>query len=51
MAVTLNQTLVIGASKDQGSKNALILVLLVQESPSPGAEKGTAGQKTVERKP
>lgn len=51
MAVTLNQTLVIGASKDQGSKNALILVLLVQESPRPGAAKGTDGQKTVEKKP
>jgi type II/III secretion system protein len=51
MAVTLNQTLVIGASRDQASKNALILVLLVQESPRVGAEKGTDGQKTVEKKP
>jgi len=51
MAVTLNQTLVIGASKDEGSKNALILVLLVQETPRTGAEKGTDGQKTVEKKP
>jgi hypothetical protein len=51
MAVTLNQTLVIGASKDQASKNALILVLLVQETPRSGAEKGTDGQRTVEKKP
>jgi hypothetical protein len=51
MAVTLNQTLVIGASKDEASKNALILVLLVQETPRAGAEKGTDGQKTVEKKP
>jgi len=51
MAVTLNQTLVIGASKDESSKNALILVLLVQEMPRVGAEKGTDGQKTVEKKP
>lgn len=51
MAVTLNQTLVIGASKDQASKNALILVLLVQETPRAGAEKGTDGQRTVEKKP
>ena len=51
MAVTLNQTLVIGASKDEGSKNALILVLLVQETPRAGAERGTDGQKTVEKKP
>lgn len=51
MAVTLNQTLVIGASKDEASKNALILVLLVQETPRAGAEKGTDGQRTVEKKP
>jgi type II secretory pathway component GspD/PulD (secretin) len=30
--VLLNQTLVLGASKEEGSKNALILVLYVQES-------------------
>jgi Bacterial type II/III secretion system short domain len=51
MPVTLNQTLVVGASKEEGSKNALILVLLVQETPRAGAEKGTEGQKTVEKKP
>jgi hypothetical protein len=51
MPVTLNQTLVVGASKEEGSKNALILVLLAQETPRAGAEKGTEGQKTVEKKP
>jgi hypothetical protein len=51
MPVTLNQTLVVGASKEEGSKNALILILLVQETPRAGAEKGTDGQRTVERKP
>ena len=51
MPVTLNQTLVVGASKEEGSKNALILILLVQETPRPGAEKGTEGQRSVEKKP
>jgi len=51
MPVTLNQTLVVGASKEEGSKTALILILLVQETPRAGAEKGTEGQRTVERKP
>lgn len=51
MPVTLNQTLVVGASKEEGSKNALILILLVQETPRAGAEKGAEGQRTVERKP
>ncbi|MDQ5871690.1 MAG: hypothetical protein M3547_05735, partial [Acidobacteriota bacterium] len=51
MAVTLNQTLVVGASKEEGSKNALILILLVQETPRAGAEKGADGQRTVEKKP
>jgi hypothetical protein len=51
MPVTLNQTLVVGASKEEGSKNALILILLAQETPRAGAEKGTDGQKTVEKKP
>jgi hypothetical protein len=41
--VTLNQTLVVGASKEEGSKNALILILLAQETARPG----TAGGKTV----
>lgn len=51
MPVTLNQTLVVGASKEEGSKNALILILLVQETPRAGAEKGTEGQRSVEKKP
>ena len=51
MPVTLNQTLVVGASKEEGSKNALILILLAQETPRAGAEKGTEGQRTVEKKP
>jgi type II/III secretion system protein len=50
MPVTLNQTLVVGASKEEGSKNALILILLAQETPRAGAEKGTEGQRTVEKK-
>jgi len=51
MPLTLNQTLVVGASKEEGSKNALILILLAQETPRVGAEKGTDGQKRVEKKP
>jgi hypothetical protein len=51
MSVTLNQTLVVGASKEEGSKNALILILLAQETPRAGAEKGVDGQRTVEKKP
>ena len=47
--ITLNQTLVVGASREEGSKNALILILLAQETPRPGAEKGAAGTKTVEK--
>ena len=51
MSMTLNQTLVVGASKEEGSKNALILILLAQETPRAGAEKGVDGQRTVEKKP
>ena len=48
--VTLNQTLVVGASKEEGSKNALILILLAQEMPRAGAaDKGATGAKTVEK--
>jgi hypothetical protein len=36
ITVTLNQTLVVGASKEEGSKNALILILLAQETARPG---------------
>jgi hypothetical protein len=50
MAVEPNQTLVVGASRDEASKTALILILLVQELPVPGAaEKGPPGTKTVEK--
>ncbi len=48
--VALNQTLVVGASRDETSKTALILILLAQEAPRPDAEKGAAGLKTVEKK-
>ena len=50
MSIELNQTLVVGASRDEASKSALILVLLMQEIPRPGAsDKGPAGMKSVER--
>ena len=50
MPIELNQTLVVGASRDESSKNALILVLLMQELPSPGdTERGPAGTKSVEK--
>jgi len=52
MPVTLNQTLVVGASKDEASKSALVLILLAQETARPGApEQGAASTKTVEKKP
>jgi len=44
--VLLNQTLVVGASKEEGSKNALILILLAQEAARPGVP----GGKTVEKR-
>jgi hypothetical protein len=44
--VALNQTLVLGASRDEASKNALILILLVQEAARPGSP----GGKTVEKR-
>ncbi len=43
ITVTLNQTLVVGASKEEGSKNALILILLAQET----AQQGSPGGKSV----
>ncbi len=33
MPVSLGQTLVVGASKEEKSKSALILILLAQETP------------------
>lgn len=47
--VGLNQTLVLGASKEEASKKALLLILLVQENPRPGADKGTAGIAAAEK--
>ncbi len=52
MPVTLSQTLVVGASREESSKSALILILLGQEVPrgdAPG--KGSPGATTVEKKP
>jgi hypothetical protein len=49
--VGLNQTLVIGASKEEASKKALLLILLVQESPRPNSEKGVAGINSAEKNP
>jgi hypothetical protein len=49
--LTLNQTTVVGASKDEASKTALILILRVQENPRAEIERGTTGQKTVEKNP
>ena len=48
--ITLNQTLVLGASRDEASKSALILILLAEEAPHGDAEKGTAGPKSAEKK-
>jgi Bacterial type II/III secretion system short domain len=45
LPVTLNQTLVVGASKEEGSKNALILIILAQETARPG----TPGGKSVKK--
>ncbi len=49
--ITLNQTLVLGASRDEASKSALILILLAEEAPRADAEKGTAGAKAAEKQP
>lgn len=52
MPVTLAQTLVVGASKEEKSKSALILILHAQELPREGApEKGAPGPKAAEKKP
>ena len=52
MPVTLSQTLVVGASKHEASKSALILILLAQETPRADApEKGQAGARAVEKRP
>ena len=50
--VTLSQTLVVGASKEESSKSALILILLAQEIPRADApEKGSADTRAVEKRP
>lgn len=50
MPVTLAQTLVVGASKEERSKSALILILHAQELPRGDAEKGTPGPVAAEKK-
>ena len=47
--ITLNQTLVLGASREESSKTALILILLVQEMPR-GSDDKPSQMKTVEKK-
>ena len=49
--VLLNQTMVIGASKEEASKKALILILLAQETPHSGTEKAPAAQSRAEARP
>jgi type II/III secretion system protein len=52
MPVKLSQTLVVGASREESSKSALILILLGQEVPRGDVpEKGSPGSTTVEKKP
>jgi hypothetical protein len=51
IAAALSQTLVVGASKEESSKTALILVLLAQELPRVDAGKGANGAKSVEKRP
>ncbi|MGH9440731.1 MAG: secretin N-terminal domain-containing protein [Thermoanaerobaculia bacterium] len=46
--IGMNQTMVVGASKEEGSNKALILILLVQEAPRPNAEKGASGINSAE---
>lgn len=48
--VTVSQTLVVGASKEEASKSALILILLAQETPRADVpEKGTPGAKSADK--
>jgi hypothetical protein len=51
MTITLNQTLVVGASREEQSKTALILILLVQELPRADVEKDLSDSATVEKRP
>jgi len=49
--IRLSQTLVLGATRDERSKSALILILLAEEMPRADAPKGTPGPKSVEKRP
>ena len=49
--IKLNQTFVLGASRDEASKSALILILLAEEASRSDAPPGTPGPKSVERRP
>lgn len=50
--VMISQTLVVGASKEEASKSALILILLAQEMPRGDLrERGNARVKAVEKRP
>jgi len=49
--IRLSQTLVLGATRDERSKSALILILLAEEIPRADAPKGAAGPKSVEKRP
>jgi hypothetical protein len=51
MPVTIAQTLVVGASKEEGSKSAIILILLAEEVPRADAPEGKPGPKSVEKRP
>jgi hypothetical protein len=51
MPITINQTLVVGASREERSKSALILILLAQELSRSEVEKGAADARTVEKHP
>ncbi|MEP6992974.1 MAG: secretin N-terminal domain-containing protein [Acidobacteriota bacterium] len=49
---TLSQTLVVGASREEASKTALILILLAQEIPRIGApDQGHANSRAVGKRP
>ncbi|HEX4439038.1 MAG TPA: hypothetical protein VH854_03145 [Thermoanaerobaculia bacterium] len=51
MPVSVGQTLVVGASKEEASKSALILILLAEELPRADAPDGKNGPKSVEKRP
>jgi hypothetical protein len=52
MPVSLGQTLVVGASREEKSKSALILILLAQETPrAEGPEKGPTAPKAAGKRP